>query len=211
EAFASVIAGRIRPAESTLAVAPVEADQRAIRARPPPPPVLVDVAAAQADALLRNGIELAELGLGIEALEAWRAGEHIERVPDRAIGRVRHHGVRARARDARVLARLPRLARAGVFVDLAITVGVKHELGPALRLRGVAGVVEDAGVDPAGDRTTAADPQRVVGIVAELEMMGAEAGINKRVLHGLGVEHRRLARGAVQREHLGGGMIRPLL
>src|SRR5215469_5953071 len=171
EAFGAMAAGRIRPVERTLALAPVEADQSAIRARAPHHPVLVDVAAAQADALLRNRIELAELGLGIEAQEARRAGEHIERVPDRAIGRVRHHGVRARARDARVLARLPRLARIGVFVELAITVGVKHERRPALRLRGVAGLLEYAGVDPAGDRTAAADPQRVVGIVAELEMV----------------------------------------
>src|SRR6516225_1954473 len=155
EAFGAVIAGRIRPVERTLALAPIEADQRAIRARPPNHPVLVDVAAAQADALLRNGIELAELGLGIEAQEARRAGEHIERVPDRAIGRVRHHGVGTRARDARVLARLPRRTRDGVFGALGANVGANPDRRPALRLRGVAGVAADAGVARARGRTSA--------------------------------------------------------
>src|SRR5215813_6707075 len=171
EALGAVIPGRVWPVERALALAPVEADQSAVRARGPQHPVLVDVAAAQADALLWNGIELAELGLGIEAQEARWSGEHIDRIPDGAIGGVRHHGVRTRARDAHVLARLPRLARLGVFVDLAIAVGVKHERRPALRLRRVASLVEYAGVDPAGDRPAPADPQRVVGLVAELEMM----------------------------------------
>src|SRR6266480_3862266 len=39
ESLGAVIAGRIRPIERTLALAPVEADQSAIRARPPQHPV----------------------------------------------------------------------------------------------------------------------------------------------------------------------------
>src|SRR5262249_25864259 len=42
----TVIAVRVRPIERTLALAPVEADQSAIRAGPPQHPVLVNVAAA---------------------------------------------------------------------------------------------------------------------------------------------------------------------
>src|SRR6266545_3955480 len=93
EAFGAVVAGRSGPVERTLALAPIEADQRAVRARSPEYAVLVDVAAAHADAIFRDAVELAELGLGIEAQESRRAGEDVEGVPDRAVGRLRHHGV----------------------------------------------------------------------------------------------------------------------
>src|SRR5436305_1992844 len=46
ESLGAVITGRIRPIERTLALAPVEADQSAIRAGPPHHPVLVNIAAA---------------------------------------------------------------------------------------------------------------------------------------------------------------------
>src|SRR5262249_30497159 len=93
ETFGAVIAGGSGPIERTLAFAPVEADKSAVRARPPKDAVLVDVAAAHANAFFRDGVELAELGLWIEAQESRRAGENVKRVPDRTVGRVRHHGV----------------------------------------------------------------------------------------------------------------------
>src|SRR6266508_6217666 len=83
EAFGAVVAGRSGPVERTLALAPVEADESAVRARAPEHAVLVDVAAAHANALFWNGVELAELGLGIEAQKPRRAGEHVQGVPDR--------------------------------------------------------------------------------------------------------------------------------
>ena len=55
----------------------------------------------------------------------------------------------------------------------------------------VAGLVEHLGVDPAGHRPGARQPQRVVGVIAELRMVGAEAGVDELVLLGLRIEHRR--------------------
>ena len=75
----------------------------------------------------------------------------------------------------------------------------------------IAGLVEHLGVDPAGHRAGAAEPQRIVGVIAELRVMRAEAGVDEGVLHRLGIEHRHLARRLLEREHLGGGMVRALL
>ena len=84
--------------------------------------------------------------------------EHADGVPDRAVGRIRHHRVGARAAgDALVLGGIDRLVRLDVFVALAVAVGVEHERRPALRLGGVAGLVEHLGVEPAGDRAGAAE------------------------------------------------------
>src|SRR5262249_21149278 len=65
KAFRAMVAGRCRPVERTFALAPVEADQGAIRARAPDHPVLVDVTSAHANAFFRDGVELTELALGI--------------------------------------------------------------------------------------------------------------------------------------------------
>src|SRR5215472_11184337 len=93
ETFGAVIAGCSGSIERALALAPVEADESAVRARPPKDAVLVDVAAAHTNAFFRDGVELAELAVRIEAQETRRAGENVARVPDRIVGRVRHHGV----------------------------------------------------------------------------------------------------------------------
>src|SRR4051812_8715664 len=50
----------------------------------------------------------------------------------------------------------------------------------------------------------------LVGVVAELRMVGAEAGVDHRVLHGLRVEHRDLPPRLLERKDLGGGMVRAL-
>src|SRR5689334_18233403 len=42
-------------------------------------------------------------------------------------------------------------------------------------------------------------------------MMRPEAGVDEGVLHGLGIEPRYLARRPLEWEHLGGGMVGPLL
>ena len=141
-----------------------------------------------------------------------RAGVAAQRAPHRAVGRARHHGVEGRA-DALVLARLLRLAGLGVLVALAVAVGVEHQRGPALRLLDVAGLVEHLGVDPADIATAAAGahPQRLVGVVAELQMMRAEAGLVGGVLAGLRIVHRHPAVGAVERKLHGRGVARALL
>src|SRR6059058_815929 len=51
------------------------------------------------------------------------------------------------------------------------------------------------------------EPKRIIGVVAELRMMGAEAGIDEAVLLGLGIENRNLPSGAFQREGLGRRMV----
>ena len=124
---------------------------------------------------------------------------------------MRHHRIRTRARDARVLARLGRLARLGPFVDLAVAIGIEHPRRPALRLGGVAGLIPNLRVDPAGHGTAAGEPKRVVGVIAELRVVRAEASVDEAVLHRLGIEHRDLTSGAVEREYLGRGMVRILL
>src|SRR5262249_47138814 len=158
EAFGAVIAGRLRAVERGLAPATVEADERAVRARPPQDAVLVDVAPAHADAFLRNRVELRQLRLRVEAQEAGATDEHVDGVPDRAVGRMRHHGVGTGTRDARVLARLGRLVRLGPLVELAVAVRVQHERRPTLRLGRVARLVPHLRVDPPRDLSAAREP-----------------------------------------------------
>src|SRR5262245_814914 len=188
-----MIAGRIGAIERTLTLAAVEADQTTVRARAPDYAVPVDVASAHANSLLWNSVELGEKGLGVEAQEAGRAGENIERVPDRTVGRMWHHGVGAGARDPYVFARFGRLAGFCIFVDLAVGVGVEHERCPALRLGGIASFLPHLGIDPTGYWAGARKPQRVVGVIAELRVMRAKASIDEAVLHRFGIEHRHLA------------------
>ena len=139
---------------------------------------------------------------GIDAHD--RAGAAAQRTPDRAVRRARHHRIERRA-EAHVLVRILRLARLGVFVALAVAVGVDHQGGPALRLLDVAGLVEQLGVDPADVAAAAAGrhPQRLVLIVAELQVMRAEAGLVGGVLAGLRVVHRDAPIGAVERKFNG--------
>src|SRR5439155_7964983 len=104
EPFGAVVTRRLRTVERPLALASVEADQRTVRPRSPHHAVLVDVTAAHPDAFLRNGVELGELDLGVEAQEAGTADEHVEGVPDRAVGGMRHHGIGTGTSDPHVLA-----------------------------------------------------------------------------------------------------------
>ena len=136
-----MVAGRVRPVQRVLAFAAIEADQAAVRAGSPEHAVLVDVSAADADAVLRNGVEFRQFGLGIKPQEAGLADEHVHGVPDRTVGRMRHHRVGARAGDPHVLVCLRRRARLRVFVDLAVAVGIENERRPALRFDGIAGLV----------------------------------------------------------------------
>src|SRR5918994_2751165 len=116
---------------------------------------------------------------------------------------MRHHGIGTRAGDPHVLAGLHWRVGLAPFVDLTVAIDVEHPGRPALRLSGIAGLVPYRAVDPAGDLTGTGEPQRVIGVVAELRMVSAEACVDKAVLHRLGIEHRHLAPRAVEWEHLG--------
>src|SRR5690606_38792619 len=120
KAFLTMIAGRIRTIERSFAFPPVETDEITARTRAPHDPILVDIATSHADSSFRDGIELAELRLRIEAHEAGSAGEHANGVPDRTVTRMRHHRIGARAGiDAAILAGFARLAGVGPLVELA--------------------------------------------------------------------------------------------
>ena len=77
---------------------------------------------------------------------------------------------------------IERLVGLDVVVALAVAVGVEDKRRPPLRLHRIAGLVEHLGVEPADHRAAAAGPQRVVGVVAELQVMGLEARVDERVL-----------------------------
>src|SRR4029453_2313977 len=201
-ALGTGVSGCFRTIERSLAHASIKADEVSAGLRPPRDSVRVDVAAANPDAGFRNSVELGKFRLRVKAHEARLAGKDTDGVPDRSVFRMWHHGIRARApRDARVLAAVGRLAGVGVVIELAVAIGVEHERRPALRLLFVAGFPEYSRVDPTRHRTCAAEPQRVVRVVAKLRMMGPEARVNEGVLHCFRIEHRNLTAGPLERKY----------
>src|SRR5260370_35681697 len=54
-------------------------------------------------------------------------------------------------------------------------------------------------------------PQRVVGVLGEVEVVSGEAGVDEGVFHRLRIKHRELTMTLRYRERLGGGMVGPLL
>src|SRR2546423_115410 len=82
--------GRRRSVERAFAFAPVEAGQMAAAQRCPYDAVLVDVAATEAETLLRHVVDfrqrgLGRIGAGDEAYESRRAAKDAGGVPDGAI------------------------------------------------------------------------------------------------------------------------------
>src|ERR1700722_12944950 len=157
-AFRAMIAGRFRSVERAFALTAIESAEMAAGQRHPGHAFAVDIAAARTKTRHRDIIDFRELGLGIETRHAAFAGEYADREPDRAVDRIRHHRIGARAADPHVLVRIRRLARLGVIVELAVAVGVEHEWRPALRLFDAAGLIEHFGVKPAGEITAARGP-----------------------------------------------------
>ncbi len=113
-ALGAVIAGRVRAVERALALAAIEAHEAAARRRAPDDAVLVDVAAADAESPASARCRFPTVSsCGSKRRNAGRSAEHADRVPDRAVVRVRHHRVGAGATgDALVLARIGRLRSA---------------------------------------------------------------------------------------------------
>ena len=88
------------------------------------------------------------------------------------------------------------------------------ERRPALRLRLVAGLLELRHVEPADHAApwlACAGPQRVVLVVAEIEVVRREAGRDQRPLVALRIVHREMTRRFLQRRDLRGRMIAALL
>ena len=182
----------------------------AARKRHPHHSLAIDVAAAHAEAGHGHGEHFSQRRL--RWIRAWHQTDHRARraersAPDRSVGGVRHHSVERRV-HAHVPGGIHRLARLGIGVALAVAVGVEHQRRPALRFRGVSAAVELLRVQPADDGAAAAGPQRVIGVVAELQVVRGEAGVDERVLLRPGIEHRDVAHGAVHREGLRRRVIR---
>src|SRR6185295_4081179 len=82
-------------------------------------------------------------------------------------------------------------------------IAVEHEGGPTLRRRRVTGLIKSLAVEPARDLPATTGPDRVVTIVAELQVVRPEAGIDKAVFQRLGVENGKLAQILLDWEQLG--------
>ena len=187
-AFGAMLAGRRRPVERPLAFSPVEAGEMTACQRSPDDAIAVDIHAARRIPVGRRFIDLGQCG----RRRVWsrsnphdRPGIAQHRAPDRPIERAGGDTVQA-GHDALVLVRIDRLVGLDIIVALAVAVGVENEGGPALRLLRVAGGVEHFGIEPADDiaGAAAAEPQRVVGIAGELQMMGRETQVDQRELAG---------------------------
>src|SRR5439155_10640115 len=122
--------------------------------------------------------------------------------PDRIVHRARH--------DAVERGRQPGVA----LVPPAVAVGVDDDRRPALRSRRVAGLEEQLGVHPADHaarRAARGEPQRLVGVVTEVQVVRGETGVDVLPLARLRVVYGDLAQGAFLRRNLGRGMIGALL
>ena len=210
-----MLAGRGRAVQH-LAFAPVEARQMAARQRRPEHALAVDVAAARPIAGHWRLVDLGERRVG--RIGSRVHANHITGIsqrsaPDRAVDRVHRDRVEADD-DALVLGRVDRLVGLDIIGALAVAVGVDDERRPPLRFLLVAGFLEHFCVEPADDRrlrTAGAGPQRIIGIVGEVQMVRREAGVDQRELSRRRIIHRQLAAGCLQRKHLRRGMARSLL
>src|SRR6478736_2782240 len=161
-ALRAMIAGRGRAVERAFAFRSVEAAEVPAAERNPDHAFGVDITTANAEIGFWHVVDLGKRGgrrvrAGVEPHHRGPAAEHADRAPDRAVDRARHHRVESgSAGDALVLGRIDGLVRLDVIVALAVAVGVQDERGPTLRLGGVAGLVEQFGVDPTDYRSAAA-------------------------------------------------------
>src|SRR5207237_119819 len=107
-----------------------------------------------------------------------RAGQAARnRDPHGTIARVRDNPV-ARASDPSVLARIDWLIWLGIGVELPVPIGVKDVRTPALRVGDIAGRLERLRVQPAQRAAIAHEPQCVVGVVGELQVLRGIARVD---------------------------------
>ena len=195
---AQVPLGGARPVETTRALATVEAGDVAARQRHPRHAKAVDVEATHAVSGRRDPVDFHERGLRrirpeLESQDVPRVAD--VRAPDGAIGRAVRDAVEPEP-DPFVLRGIVRLIGLDVRVALAVAVGVDHQRRPALRFPRVTGRPEHLRVDPADDGElvleVVAEPQRVVGVLGEVQVVRAEARVDERELFGLRVVDRDL-------------------
>src|SRR5262249_3194440 len=114
------------------------------------------------------------------------------RSPDRAVGRTRRDSVEPEA-EPLVLSWVLGLPGLDPGVALAVAVRIDDQGCPSLGLPRVARLPEHPRVHPAEQRQlvlkVVAEPEGVVGVLAEVEVVGAEAGVDERELFGPGVVH----------------------
>src|SRR5690349_3049505 len=200
----TVIPCRLRAIQRTFALSSIKACKMTARKRRPDNALFVDVCAANTEPRQGHVVDFRERGLG--RIRTWiypydGARESAHGTPHEAVGWIGHDGVESR-HDTFVLGRIHRLIWLDIIVALAVTISVQDQRCPALRFRGVTGLVENLHVEPADDgsvRTTGARPEPVIGV--ELQMMRVKAGIDERILHGLRIEHRELTVRALHRKH----------
>ena len=112
---------------------------------------------------------------------------------------MRHDSIEA-GNDALVLLQINRLVRLDPFVALAIAIGVENERGPALRLLNVTCLQEHTRLEPAQHLAAARTPNRIILVIAKVQMMRLEACLIGRVGFGLGIIHGDATRRCIERE-----------
>src|SRR5439155_10224654 len=136
-AFGAMVAGRLRAVHWALALPAVELADVAAGERDPIHAILIDVAAARAEARHRDVEVLGQRGLGRiraghDAHDRTRIGA--DGTPDRVVDGAHRDRVDHLA-EAAILGRIHRLVGLGIRSALAVAVGVEDERGPAHRLR----------------------------------------------------------------------------
>ena len=214
---------RGRPVQRALAEPAVETGQLPARQRGPDHAVHVDIDAARAEAACGRLVDFSQRGIGrvrtgiepddvARLVDAREAAVH-RLAPDHIVDRTRHDPVERR-HDALVLGRIERLTGFDIGIAPAIAVGVDNQRRPSLGLLFIACLQVHLRIEPAhhaGHRRAAASPQRVVLVVAEVKVVGAETGVDKTPVFARRVVDRQLPRRGIQGHDLRRRMASALL
>src|SRR6266446_4018089 len=198
----------LRAVEWAFALAAVEGAEVTARQRHIGDAVAVDIITAGAEARERRLVDFRQLGLRIEPQHIARLAEHS--APDGAVRRVHADAVEAGI-EPLILGGIDGLVGLHVFVGLAVAVGVDDDRRPALGLGLIAGLFPDPAVQPAHDallRPALADPNGVISILRQYDVVSVVAGSDQLGGVGLRVIHREMSGGFLDREGLGGWVIR---
>ena len=215
-----MLSGRGRAIQDAALTAVKACEVPATTERRPDQPVAIDVDTATAVAPLarvhvcvleRRLIHLGDAGLGrivteFQPDDAPRYGE-ASGDPDRAIDRVRNDPV-GEPVEPHVLRGIHRLIWLRVLSDPTVPVGVDDGWTPTLRSPLIAGFVVEPCVQPPNNIGGAAQPERIVLVVGELQVVRHVARIDEHELLGLRVIVRKLSLAAVDRKVLRRRVIR---